>query len=165
MDRMQRYAGPAAVAKSGSEAWSAEALITHDGNRWSGPGEPTVYLGSEPAVALAELVRHLPAEGSPAGVEVWSVDIDVDSIVDIRTATRIPGVAIGARRHWVLDRSRCRRVARALRERGCKGIIVPSVAFLDQPDRWNLVLFAETLGKPLDQLIVNPRRVTRTVAP
>ena len=33
----------------------------HD--RWSRPGQPTIYLASDPAVALAELARHRQPDG------------------------------------------------------------------------------------------------------
>ena len=51
------------------------------------------------------------------------------------------------------DRSVARRVAAALRaRRDCVGLLVPSLAFPDQPERGNLVVFAERVGPPAQWL-------------
>ena len=58
---------------------------------------------------------------------------------DARTSLSLPDDA-----WWILDRDRTRAVSRSLREAGvCDALIVPSAGALDQPDRYNLVVFAD----------------------
>jgi hypothetical protein len=59
-----------------------------------------------------------------------------------------------------LDRQEARRVSRAVRDTGvCAGLIVPSMAFLDRPERFNLVLFVERLGVDLAALLTDRETV------
>jgi RES domain-containing protein len=142
------YAGRAAVAVETAAEWSTAALVSTDGNRWSRPGEPTIYLALDPAVAIAELARHLPVEQPIHPASVWTVDVDLEAVVDLRDG-------VGT---WTLDAERCRDAAADFRRRGAQGLLVPSVAFLDRPDRANLVVFADVIGD-LDRAIGNPQRL------
>jgi RES domain-containing protein len=145
---LEPYVGTAAVAIQGDPEWHTAALISTEGNRWSRPGQPTIYLGGDPSLALAELARHLPAGDGFPPAWVWTVDVRLDAVVDLRSQDAA----------WVLDAERCRDVASDLRRRGAEGLIVPSVAFLDRADRSNLVIFAERIGE-LDRAISDPNRV------
>jgi RES domain-containing protein len=145
---LQPFAGPAAVAVQGELAWHTAALISRDGNRWSRPGEPTIYLAGDPAMALAELARHLPLGQASPPAWVWTVEVNLAAVLDLRSEDAA----------WVVDAERCRDIASDLRHRGAQGLIVPSVAFLDRPDRANLVIFAERIGQ-LDEAISDPHRV------
>jgi RES domain-containing protein len=145
---LEPYVGTAAVAVQGDPEWHTAALISTEGNRWSRPAQPTIYLAGDPSLALAELARHLPADESIPPAWVWTVEVRLDAVVDLQ----------GDDSAWILDAERCRDVASDLRERGADGLIVPSVAFLDRPDRWNLVIFAERIGE-LDRAISDPNRL------
>jgi RES domain-containing protein len=85
IDRLFRpYRGPAVVALNDQLAWDPQGLITIDGNRWSRPGEPTIYLAGDIGVALAEFARHLP-DGSVAGPGwLWTIDVEIDAAVDLQ---------------------------------------------------------------------------------
>src|SRR5688500_741883 len=119
------------VARRDSSPLTAAKLVTTDGNRWSRPGEPAIYLGSDPGVALAEFARHLEVDASqPTGV-LWMVDVRLDRVRDLRSPKSGAELRATDSPPWPLDRERCRSVAAALRREGVQGLIVPSVAFLD----------------------------------
>ena len=145
------------VARSGSDSLARIALVTTDGSRWSRPGEPTIYLGSDTAVALAEFARHLDPD-SPVVGGLWTVDVELDRVVDLRHVDARTGAALPDDPRWLLDRERCRSLAAAFRIRGAQGLIVPSVAFMDQRERWNLVVFADRLDG-LERSIAEPSRL------
>jgi RES domain-containing protein len=142
------------VARNGDGSLSRSGLVTTDGNRWSRPGEPTIYLGSDKAVALAEFARHLELD-SPVVAGLWTVDVQLDCVVDLRSDAR-SNATLAEDPRWLLDRERCRSLAAKFRARGAQGLIVPSVAFLDQREHWNLVVFADRL-ESLERLIAEPR--------
>jgi RES domain-containing protein len=134
-------------------ALGLDMLVTSKGNRWSADGEPTVYLAGDVGVALAELGRHTPA-GPVGRAGIWSIDVRLDAVLDLRlpAVRRALGLPHGA--SWPLDRHRCLDLARTLRARvDVDGLIVPSVATLDQPERWNAVVFAERLRTRLDEAL------------
>ena len=61
-----------------------------------------------------------------------------------------------------LDRAVARATGRFLRQTtSAEGIVVPSVAFLDDPTRWNLILFLDKL--PADVSTFMTARYYRTV--
>jgi len=141
------YAGQAAVALEGGSDWVLAHLVSTDGNRWSHPGEPTIYLGTDPETAIAELARHVPTGQPVLEASVWTVDVTLDAVVDLTRKDRLRA----------LDAQHCRELATNLRRHGVQGLLVPSVAFLDQPDRANLVVFADAVGR-LDRVISDPER-------
>jgi len=138
-------------------------LATTEGNRWSGPGEPTIYLAGDPGVALAECGRHWDARQRDA--EFWCVRLDLKAAVDLRDdATRVwlglPDVV-----DWVLDAHTCRAVAGLLRASArYDGLIVPSAAFLDDATRWNAVVFLEHSESSLSTVIRTERKAMRLAA-
>jgi DNA ligase D-like protein (predicted 3'-phosphoesterase) len=144
------------------------SLVTCDGNRWSEPGEPTIYLAGDPGIAIAELGRHWLESAAPANV--WSVAIDLARVVDlrdpaVRSALGIPGdPGDPGDPAWILDAKRCRSIAGRLRERGdCQGIVTPSAAFLDDGTRWNAAIFADRLRASVDAAIRVESRVVEIV--
>src|SRR4051794_7710831 len=121
------------VARPGNDALTPDDLVSTDGNRWSRPGEPTIYLGSDSGVALAEFARHLTVGAPPPVGRLWTVEVHLDRVVDLRTSAARARASVAAERDWPLERETCRSIATRLRDRGVQGLIVPSVAFLDQP--------------------------------
>ena len=144
------------VARRDPGPLTVRQLVTTDGNRWSGPGEPTIYLGSDTAVALAEFARHLDGDASPPVGVLWTVDVQLDRVLDLRTPKAHPELRGTDSAGWALDRERCRSLVAALRHEGFQGLMVPSVAFLDQPEHWNLVVFVEAIAS-VDKAICSPR--------
>lgn len=147
------YRGAAALAIDGHEPWSLERLIDTDGGRWSRSDEATIYLASDPGVALAEFGRHVPGNGARVDGALWTVDVALEDIVDLRDTSDVD----------LLDQGRCRAIAAAWRRAGVPGLIVPSVAFLDHPDRFNLVVFPDLLGSRLSDVIRSPQRLAAIV--
>ena len=148
------FAGPASLAGPASARLTADAMRTSEGNRWSAPGEPTIYLAGDLGVALAELGRHVPSD--PEEGRVWSVQVDLDAVVDLRAHRDVDGL---------LDRGRCRALAARHRIAGtCEALLVPTVAMLDRPDRWNLVVFGDRLRRPL-AVAVRPLEVVAILTP
>jgi RES domain-containing protein len=150
LDGELSFAGPSA------DHLAPESLITTKANRWSADGEPTIYLASDDGVALAELARHLSSDNVPA--RAWGVGVSLAAVVDLSNDAAGPPT-------WVLNHQRCREIARAIREAGdVEAIVVPSVPFLDDPSRWNLVIFVERLRKPVS-LVVAPLKPTLDLTP
>jgi hypothetical protein len=148
------FAGPASLAGPASTRLTPDAMRTTEGNRWSAPGEPTIYLAGDLGVALAEFGRHAPPE--PADARVWAVQVELDAVVDLR------GLREASR---LLDRERCGAMATRLRTAGVhEGVLVPTVAMLDRADRWNLVVFVDRLRRPLAEAI-RPLEVVTMVTP
>jgi RES domain-containing protein len=137
-----------------------ELASADEPERWSDGDLPTIYLAGDVGVALAELGRHaprLPPEGQFELRWLMRVGISLDRVIDltrpeVQRALRIESAP------WIFtEPAHARAVARAVRESGdCDAMIVPSVAFLDRPDRWNLVVFAERLTDGLEGAIGSP---------
>ena len=129
-------------------------------NRWNRAGDPTFYIASDRGVALAEFARHFrerqDAALAPLAVEraLYQLSVEVQALLELReTAVRAAlGLHGGARRF--LDPEVARATATFIRRTtSAEALLVPSVAFLDEPARWNLVLFLEKLPSDLSTFI------------
>jgi RES domain-containing protein len=133
-------------------------------NRWNDPGDPTLYAASDVGVAVAEFGRHMAEErdraGAPGGGRrvqeraVYRLDVRLAALLDLRTprVRSALGLRGGARRF--LDVAVARATANYVRRTtSAQALLVPSVAFLDDPARWNLVLFLEKLSADLSQIV------------
>ena len=128
-------------------------------NRWNKAGEPTFYLAGDLGVAVAEYGRHLREDvgmrtSSARERAVYQVAVQLEAVLDLRDphVRSAIGLRGGARRF--LDRDVARATARFLRRTtSAEGLLVPSVAFLDDPSRWNLVLFLEQLPQDLSRFM------------
>jgi RES domain-containing protein len=129
-------------------------------NRWNRAGDPTFYIASDRGVALAEFARHFRARQDPAlaplAVEraLYQLSVEVHALLDLRepTVRATLGLHGGARRF--LDAEVARATATFIRRTtSAEALLVPSVAFLDDPARWNLVLFLEKLPPDLSMFI------------
>jgi RES domain-containing protein len=121
-------------------------------NRWNVVGEPTLYLASDLGVAIAEFARHYREQRSTAvgreGVvrQVYRLRVEVERALDLRDPTVLASLSIGNAPHCFLDQQIARATAHHLRSATTtQAILVPSMAFLDAPDRWVAVLFLEKL--------------------
>ena len=143
------------VAWSTAPAMSApdvHSLVTVDGNRWSVADQPTLYLASDEAVAIAEAGRHWSERSGP--LAMCRATVTLDAVADLRRRDRWSSLLIPADPCWLLDRERCRGIAARLRDAGeCDGMIVPSAAFLDDPSKWNAVVFVDRLGTDLSSAV------------
>jgi RES domain-containing protein len=129
-------------------------------NRWNEPGSPTFYVASDLGVAIVEFGRHMVEERDAGGGRrvqeraSYRLEVHVQALLDLRDpkVRRALGFHGGARRFRDLA------VARATanfvrRTTPAEVLLVPSVAFLDDPARWNLVLFLEKLPRDLSSVI------------
>src|SRR5215210_7299482 len=140
-------------------------LVDRDGSndRWHRPGQPTVYLALDPGVALAEVGRHLDGriESGSECQRLIRLDLVVPDVADLRDPAIRDGVGVPDSAEF-LDREVARRAAEHLRSKGTHvGILVPSAAFMDEPSRGNLVLFAERLPASLGELVRSWREIGR----
>jgi RES domain-containing protein len=133
---------------------TAELAGSGSAQRWSDAGAPTIYLASDAGVALAEWGRHVPLDERRQPSALWRVPVRLDRAVDLRRIEPAqlvrwcgagdpapPSLGDGP---WYLDADRTRDLAAVLRYVGrADGLIVPSVAFLDDHARGNLVVFVD----------------------
>jgi len=123
-------------------------------NRWNAPGQPTFYLAGDHGVALAEFARHYPAHRRPdvgRGAEVrrvYDLDLRLDRVLDLRATEVWDALAIKGAPACFLDRSVTRQISSLVRSTAAQAILVPSVAFLDDPARWVLAVFLEKVPPP-----------------
>ena len=129
-------------------------------NRWNQAGDPTFYIASDKSVALAEFARHFQERQDPAlrrlAIEraVYRLEVHVRALLDLRdpTVRTALGLHGGVRRF--LDVQVARATATFVRRTSsAEALLVPSDAFLDDPARWNLVLFLEKLPPDLNEFI------------
>lgn len=138
-------------------ARAASDLISDKPNRWNAEGEPTIYLCGDAALALVEQGRH--PDDLKEHSRLIEVAVQVSSAVDLRVREVRTGLALPDDPTWILDRERTREVAASLRRSGrCHALIVPSAGALDQPERWNVVVFADE-PETVDSVISAPREV------
>jgi hypothetical protein len=111
-------------------------------NRWNNEGEPTIYLSSDPGLALIESGRH--PEDLQRASHVLRVDLRLPRALDLARPAVRAELGLPAGDWWVLDQDRTRAVASRVRTSGaCDGLFVPSAGALDQEGRWNAVVFAD----------------------
>jgi RES domain-containing protein len=121
-------------------------------NRWNAPGESTLYLARDDGVAIAEFARHLEEDRTPAlkgqttTRQLYRLRVMIDRILDLRKSSVLEALSIENAPYCFLDKAVARATARYLRTvTPTQGILVPSIAFLDDPERWVSVLFLEKL--------------------
>jgi len=117
----------------------------HPDNRWNSADEPTLYLAGDPGILIAEWWRHFPSvfDEDLLPVAVERSVFRLQQVVDLRDPAAVRHVSDSS---WFLDRDLARAVAHPARAIGTlQAMIVPSVAFLDDLSRWNLVVFLEVL--------------------
>lgn len=121
-------------------------------NRWNRPGEPTLYLAGDEGVLITEWGRHFsinrPAELAVNAEEriVLRFGVSLDAVIDLRHPDVLKELSLDDAPNCFLDRDLARATARFVRTvTPAQGILVPSITFLDQPNRWSLVLFLEKL--------------------
>src|SRR5688572_25218731 len=143
-------------------AFSHAALARPDDgrDRWGAVGTRTVYLAGDAAVALSEYARHRD-DGPRADARcLCSLHLHPVRVLDLRdgAVTGLLGLPGDAGRF--LNRQVARRASEMVRDTGvCQGLLVPSMAFLDQPERFSVALFVEWLGVDLANLLTDRQDV------
>jgi len=124
--------------------------LAHGGDasdRWSRADQPTVYLASDAGVVLAELGRHEHGlDGSSIRRQLLRLDVGGLWLLDLRREDVARDLGIDGVPHAYLDPALARAVGCAVRAvEGCQGLIVPSMALLDDPERHCVVLFEDAI--------------------
>ena len=145
------------------ERLAVDSIVSSSGNRWSADGEPTLYLAGDAGIALAEVGRHWSPDDGPT--RLWQVRVELAAAIDLRDDATRTALGVPADPAWFLDRERCQQVGSRLRRLPrCDGLIVPSVAFLDDRSRWNAVVFVDCLTVPLAHA-VRPLQASHELIP
>ncbi len=121
-------------------------------NRWNDPGQPTLYLAGDAGVLIAELGRHFAIDRAPtlrqATVErtVFTLRLSIEHVLDLREARTLASLSLEDAPGCFTDRELARATARFVRSTTrAQALLVPSTGFLDDLDRWCLVLFLDKL--------------------
>jgi RES domain-containing protein len=129
-------------------------------NRWNVPGEPTLYLASDPAVVLAEFARHYQHDTSPITApqtvarQIFRLEVGIARMLDLREPSILAALSLRDAPQCFLDKQVGRAVGQHVRtSTPAQAIVVPSMAFLDSPARWVAVLFLEKLPSDPRQFI------------
>ncbi|MBI2864020.1 MAG: RES family NAD+ phosphorylase [Chloroflexi bacterium] len=133
-------------------------------NRWNYQGDATLYLACDAGVALAEFARHLKVDRPPDAIShvvarrLFLLQVTVNHALDLRDAELCRALSLAGAPQCFLDKSVSRAVAQFLRRATqAQSLFVPSMALLDQPDRWILVLFLEKLPNDISQFLSEVR--------
>jgi RES domain-containing protein len=135
-----------------------DRLVTSDGSddRWNRAGEPTLYLALDLGTALGELARHVDLV---AGMQAWrrrvlALSVEVDGLADLRRADVRARFGVDGEPAAFRDRELARDVARRVRQDdACAGLLVPSMTFLDDPARGNLVVFVDRFPGGINDIV------------
>ncbi len=139
--------------------------------RWHWQGQPTLYLASDAAVAIAEFARHLAVDrgGGPLAARrtLYELGVRLERCVDLREPAVLRLIGRDDAPACWLDERIARAVATFFRDAmRVEGIVVPSVAHLDDPHRFNVVCFLENLPERVRDFLPRARRrATVTVEP
>jgi hypothetical protein len=124
-------------------------------SRWNEPGQPTLYLVCDEGVLIAEWGRHFAVNRTPAlqrmTVEraVFRLTLALDQVLDLRSPEVWALLSLADAPACFADLGVARATANFVRRTtAAQALLVPSIAFLDQPDRWCLALFLEKLPEP-----------------
>lgn len=121
-------------------------------NRWNEPGSPTLYLAGDEGVLIAEWGRHFAinrtAQLQQMTVErsVFSLELSLDSVLDLRDADVWNALSLDNAPHCFADVAFARATAHFVRRTtAAQALLAPSMGFLDDLERWCLVVFLEKL--------------------
>lgn len=126
-------------------------------NRWNAPDQPTLYLAGDEGVVIAEWGRHFAVNRTPAlqlqTVErtIYRVRLTFEAVLDLRQQVVWADLSLTAAPQCFLNMTLARAVAQFVRSTTeAQALLVPSVCFLDQLDRWCLVVFLDRFAHPSD---------------
>jgi RES domain-containing protein len=123
-----------------------------DDNRWSERGVPAYYFASDMGLVAAEHARRIAVD-LPAGhaerIErsVFKVSVALDIVLRLTDPEIVGAMGADPIETWILDLAKTQAAATYLRTQvpGLQGLIVPSVAFLDRQDRYNVVVYRDAI--------------------
>jgi RES domain-containing protein len=130
-------------------------------NRWNARGEPTLYFASDRGVLVGELARHFRGDRATelaVGLRprtIFEIELRLERVFDLTTPEAASSLGIAGAPICFLDRTVARATAGFLRNvLDVEAMLAPSVVFLDDPTRWNLILFLDRLRTPLEDVAI-----------
>lgn len=121
-------------------------------NRWNAPGSPTLYLAGDEGVLIAEWGRHFAtnrtAQLQQMTVErsTFRLELSIDSVLDLRSEAVWYSLSLENAPSCFADISVARATAQFVRSTtDAQALLAPSMGFLDDLERWCLVVFLEKL--------------------
>jgi hypothetical protein len=130
-------------------------------DRWNRPGEPTAYLSGDAATALAECCRHADPDEFLRR-SIVRVELGPLELLDLRRPEVLSALGCDPGESIASDRETARSISARVRRSGvADGLIVASMAFLDQPDRFNVVVYVDRLRDGIDGVVGDPCPVGR----
>jgi RES domain-containing protein len=121
-------------------------------NRWSEAGVRAYYFASDVGLVAAEHARHIATDvlgGHAERLErsVFRVPISLERVLRLTDPAVVVAMGAGPINTWILDLASTQAAASYLVSQVARlqGLIVPSVAFLDQPDRFNVVVYRDAI--------------------
>ncbi|MGL5078960.1 MAG: RES domain-containing protein [Waterburya sp.] len=130
-------------------------------NRWNTQGEQTLYLAGSVDVAAGEWSRHFlfdrPKQlaAKTKRRKVYQMTVKLNHTLNLCDRLGWQELSLKDAPNCFLDKKVARATAQFIRQTTIvEAIFVPSMAFLDQMDKWVLVVFLEKLpmDKPLEFL-------------
>lgn len=173
-DRIRPWAGTGfrhIPADAGRDIRDLRYAGRRSSGRWHWQGQPTLYLASDAAVAIAEFARHLAVDrggrAAPARRAVYELGVRIERCVDLRDPAVLRLIGRDDAPGCWLDPRIARAVGTFFRDSlEVQALLVPSVAYLDDGARFNVVCFLENLPPaPRSFLPRARRRSTVTVEP
>lgn len=129
-------------------------------NRWNAHGEPTLYLAGDPGVVVTEWGRNFGGRraadvgASSITRAVFRLSLRLRYVLDLRDLGVVEALELSGVPECFLDRQTARTLARLLRTTtSAQAMLVPSIAFLDDLTRWNLVVFLDKVPANLSEWI------------
>lgn len=121
-------------------------------NRWNEPGSPTLYLAGDEGVLIAEWGRHFETNRTiqlqQMTVEriTFSLELSIDHVLDLRSEEVCSSLSLDKAPYCFADSNVARATANFVRSTTeAQALLVPSMGFLDDLERWCLVAFLEKL--------------------
>jgi hypothetical protein len=129
-------------------------------NRWNRQGQPTFYVAGDHGVLIAEFARHLKEQRTPAmgkgmiARRIYDFELSLPHTLDVRDPRVIAALSLANAPACFLDREVARATADFLRQTTpAEALLLPSIAFLDQPERWVMAIFLEKLPDGIDGVV------------
>ena len=139
-------------------------------NRWNEPGSPTLYLAGDEGVLIAEWGRHFETNRTAqlqqmtVGRSVFSVQLSIDAVLDVRSEDVWHALSLDNAPSCFADVAVARATAQFVRgTTEAQALLVPSMGFLDDLERWCLVAFLEKFPPDPKSFVsvVTPRGLLR----
>lgn len=129
-------------------------------NRWNYQGEPTLYLACERDVALVEYARHFKVDRTEGLLKkarkrkVFRFEVTLSTTLDLRESAVCKALSLRDFPNCLLKKNYARATGTFLRHTtDTVAFFAPSMGFLDQVEKWTLIVFLEKLSADARQFL------------